>query len=224
MELLTTLSKRLGIETYLEESQFGLLKTTLAIAGKKFVLDVELEADSSTSAEGEGDGDGDGDEMDTETPAHTPGGPSTIPKQQQQQPSGNVGGGGDGDTSTRGKVRLAKLMVNHITKDGETANSTHIANAIRQSLDAYLAYCNAKDSSVGSREDGDEVEEIIKRLWDDMSDLASLDILSESSGSERDWFVDLEEQANMIDRLTQRSVSIPPSPLPTLITPQHTEQ
>lgn len=193
MELLTAISKRLGIETYLEESQFGLLKTTLAIAGKRFVLDVELEADSTTSGE---EGDGEGDEMETPAPTPTPGGPSDA----QKQASGSGDGGGG-----RGKVRLAKLMVNHVTKDGGTANSTHIANAIRQGLDQYLTLWNSEDesSSMGEREG--EVEGIIKRVWDDMSDLAALDDMSESS--ERDWFAELEQQATIVQGLVPRYAS-----------------
>lgn len=192
MELLTTVSKRLGIETYLEESQFGLLKTTLAIAGKRFVLDVELEADSTTG----GYGDGDGEEMETETPAPTPGG-----QQQQQRSGGSTNGDG---VEQRGKVRLAKLMVNHVTKDGGTANSTSIAHAIRQSIEVYLGYWNSEDRSIAER-DEEEVEETIRRLWQDMSDLAALDALSESSG--KDWFGDLEERAKMVERLIKRLVS-----------------
>jgi len=36
----------LSIQTYLEDSQFGLLKTSLALAGNRFVVDVDLETDA----------------------------------------------------------------------------------------------------------------------------------------------------------------------------------
>lgn len=170
MDLLVAISQRLGIETYLEESQFGLLKTTLAIAGKRFVLDVELEADSTALAD------------ETETPAPTP--HPTAPAEVDE---------------ARGSVRLAKLVVNHVTADGGTANSPSVGNAIRQGLEAYLISWN--DSVV---QDGQEeaVEAVINRLWEDMSDLAALDGLKEEGG--KDWFAELEGKAAVIAGLATR--------------------
>lgn len=207
MELLTAISERLGIETYLEESQFGLLKTTLAIAGKRFVLDVEIEADSTTS----GDGDDQDQELDIDTPAPTPGASKTgniippLPQAQLQQ-SGVEG------NEQRGKVRLAKLLVNHITKNGATASSVFIAHAIRQGLEAYLEYWNTEEGVEGKEEVG---EGVIKRIWEDMGDLASLDTMSEESGT--DWFSELEERAQLIERMSKVYVS--PAIIPLLVDP-----
>ncbi|CAD6588535.1 MAG: hypothetical protein TREMPRED_005075 [Tremellales sp. Tagirdzhanova-0007] len=47
VELLTTLARALSIQTYLEDSQFGLLKTSLTLAGNRFVVDVDLETDAA---------------------------------------------------------------------------------------------------------------------------------------------------------------------------------
>ncbi|KAK4687019.1 hypothetical protein P7C73_g3108, partial [Tremellales sp. Uapishka_1] len=66
IDLLTTLSQSLGISTYLEESQFGLLKTSLALAGTRFVVDVDLEVDASAGAEEDEDEDMVGEGKDDE--------------------------------------------------------------------------------------------------------------------------------------------------------------
>jgi len=155
IQVLEAIAQRLGIETYLEESQFGLLKTTLAIAGKRFVLDVDLEVDSATGVE-----------------------------EDEAGPSINA-------DPRRGKVRLAKLLVNHVTKDGGTASSDSIGQAIQGVLEEYLVYWN------GEREQ-EEGERIIKRLWEELGDLAGLDAMAESG---RDWFAEIESMSTRIKGL-----------------------
>jgi hypothetical protein len=166
IQLLEAIAQRLGIETYLEESQFGLLKTTLAIAGKRFVLDVELEVDSATGVE-----------------------------EDEAGPSVNA-------DPRRGKVRLAKLLVNHVTKDGGTASSDSIGRAIQAVLEDYLVYWN------GER-DQREGESIVKRLWAELGDLAGLDGLAESG---RDWFAEIETMAARVKRMgVEGGTSVLPS-------------
>jgi hypothetical protein len=155
IQLLEAIAQRLGIETYLEESQFGLLKTTLAIAGKRFVLDVDLEVDSATGVE-----------------------------EDEAGPSINA-------DPRRGKVRLARLLVNHVTKDGGTASSDSIGQAIQGVLEEYLVYWN------GEREQ-EEGERIIKRLWEELGDLAGLDGMAESG---RDWFAEIETMSARVKGL-----------------------
>lgn len=155
IQVLEAIAQRLGIETYLEESQFGLLKTTLAIAGKRFVLDVDLEVDSATGVE-----------------------------EDEAGPSINA-------DPRRGKVRLAKLLVNHVTKDCGTASSDSIGQAIQGVLEEYLDYWN------GEREQ-EEGERIIKRLWEELGDLAGLDAMAESG---RDWFAEIESMSTRIKGL-----------------------
>lgn len=166
IQLLEAIAQRLGIETYLEESQFGLLKTTLAIAGKRFVLDVELEVDSATGVE-----------------------------EDEAGPSVNA-------DPRRGKVRLAKLVVNHVTKDGGTASSDSIEAAIKGVLEEYLVCWN------GER-DQEEGERIIKRLWEDLGDLAGLDGMAENG---RDWFAEVEKMSARVKGLEVERLS---SVLPT---------
>ena len=45
LELLRHLASKLSIQAYIEDSQFGLLKQSLALAGKSFVIDIDLETD-----------------------------------------------------------------------------------------------------------------------------------------------------------------------------------
>jgi hypothetical protein len=91
----------------------------------------------------------------------------------------------------RGKVRLAKLLVNHVTKDGGTASSDSIGQAIQGVLEEYLVYWN------GEREQ-EEGERIIKRLWEELGDLAGLDGMAESG---RDWFAEIESMSTRIKEL-----------------------
>lgn len=55
IELLTALAQSLAIQTYLEDSQFGLLKTSLALAGNRFVVDVDVETDAIGNEDDEED-------------------------------------------------------------------------------------------------------------------------------------------------------------------------
>ena len=167
IQLLEAIAQRLGIETYLEESQFGLLKTTLAVAGKRFVLDVELEVDSATGLE-----------------------------EDEAGPSVNA-------DPRRGKVRLAKLLVNHVTKDGGTASSDSIGRAIQGVLGEYLVYWNGERDQV-------EGERVIKRLWEELGDLAGLDALAESG---RDWFAEIEKMSTKINGM---EIEVRTSVLPSL--------
>jgi len=91
----------------------------------------------------------------------------------------------------RGKVRLAKLLVNHVTKDGGTASSDSIGQAIQGVVEEYLVYWNGERD----QEDG---ERIIKRLWEELGDLAGLDGMAESG---RDWFGEIETMSSRIKGL-----------------------
>jgi hypothetical protein len=182
IQLLESISQRLGIETYLEESQFGLLKTTLAIAGKRFVLDVDLEVDSATGAEGE----------DDDPPATG----STAMAQ-------NTATTGD---TRRGRVRLTKLIVNHVTKDEATARSDSVGMSLQRIIEEYVEYWNSdRQSQIQGHEK--EGERLLKALWDEMSDLAGLDRMAEGSG--RDLFTELEEVAGLVKGLVDEGVVFP---------------
>ena len=64
VEVLKATATRIGLQVYTEDSQFGLLKTSLALAGETFVIDVDLELDAVSGNEED-------DEMDQE--AHNEG-------------------------------------------------------------------------------------------------------------------------------------------------------
>ena len=159
--MLEAIAQRLGIQTYLEESQFGLLTTSLAIAGKRFVLDVDLEVVSAGVEEDEAI--------------------KTDPR--------------------RGKVRLAKILVNHVTNDEATVGSGSITVAIQGLVEEYLDYWN------GER-DQEEGERLIKRLWDELGDLAWLDSMAESG---REWFGELEEMSDKVKELGNDKRTVLPS-------------
>lgn len=54
-ELLDTIARQLDIQVFSEDSQFGLLKQSLAIAGSCFVVDIDLETDAVPDETSEAD-------------------------------------------------------------------------------------------------------------------------------------------------------------------------
>jgi hypothetical protein len=109
IELLKSLSTAIGIQFYLEESQFGLLKTSLTLAGACFVVDLDLETDAVSGNEED-------DEMDGDTRSEAAG---------QQEREG------------KGKLRLSKISSSHVR--GEvTAKSEWIAKVIKAVVEEYL--------------------------------------------------------------------------------------
>ncbi|WWD19177.1 hypothetical protein CI109_103635 [Kwoniella shandongensis] len=172
--LLQTLSKRLGLEPFLEDSQFGLLKSSLAIAGSQFVVDVDLETDTLAGAE-EGEED---DPMTTTTNTTT-----------------------GGEESSRGLVRLSKLTANHVTKEGGTGKSDWIEKVLRETVESHLDLWN-KGEAIASGDDLWEKEKRVGWLEEGLRDLKGLDETAgrETSG-DVDWFEELEKVANIATRL-----------------------
>ena len=113
VELLKSLSTSIGIQFYLEESQFGLLKTSLTLAGTCFVVDLDLETDAVSGNEED-------DDMDVDARSEATG---------QQEREG------------KGKMRLSKISSSHVR--GEvTAKSEWIAKVVRSVMEEYLQVWN----------------------------------------------------------------------------------
>ncbi|KAK8854677.1 hypothetical protein IAR55_003416 [Kwoniella newhampshirensis] len=181
--LLQTLSKALGLEPFLEDSQFGLLKSSLAIAGGRFVVDVDLETDTLSGAE-EGEGEDD-DPMTT-----------TITS---QGGAGAGSGGGEEGVGERGKVRLSKLTANHVTKEGGTGKSDWISNVLRGVVELYLDQWNQ-----GEGGDVWEKEKNVRFIESELRDLKALDDVATARGEQGgdaevvDWFEELEKIAKVV--------------------------
>lgn len=173
VELLQHLASKLDIQTYLEDSQFGLLKTSLTLAGNCFVVDIDLETDPVLGANGEVDGaDGDAEAGDDEQPPSTAAA-ATIDKAR---------------TEGRGRVRASKLTATHVTAEGGTGKSDHLAAALLHGVEAYLAVWNESGPAgdvEAEWERAKRLEEQIRRLETMLGEVKGLD---DSPGA----FVELE--------------------------------
>jgi hypothetical protein len=220
----------LGIETYLEDSQFGLLKTSLAIAGKRFVVDVDVEMDGDAGDEGEGD---DIDEATGQGSAAVLGTDSkrgivSDPSNGHTTGSGLGNGAPDTKMEGRGRIRLAKLTANHVTDTGGgsgggggggSGKSEWIAAVLKNIMEDYIEAWNSDGDTVipGQKERWERLEEIGARLAQELGDLSWLDARSadgvthsqpdemedakEPKKIELDWFGSLESEAGIVKSL-----------------------
>lgn len=193
VELLQALAKELDIQTYLEDSQFGLLKTTLTLAGNCFVIDVDLETDPSP-----------GEDADVDLEAEAEGADGV-------DGAASMSEAGRAEGEARGKVRLSKLGVNHVTPGGGTGKSEHIAKVLKGGMVAYVEEWNKRvdGSDAGIR--AERLEERIGRVkamleevkvMDEMGNGAqetAAEVGTGSSESRKDLFADLELVAKTVD-------------------------
>ncbi|TXT15628.1 hypothetical protein VHUM_00131 [Vanrija humicola] len=190
-ELLPALGRRLGLQVFAEDSQFGLLKTSLTLAGERFVVDIDLEADA-----GEDEDDGTEPPSAAGTPGLlTPGGlgnslvmSSTVDTKPAPPPP----------PSERGKVRLAKLSANHVTPSGADGKSEHVARVLRAAVGAHLAAWNARPCST-------KLEGTCAALEAALAELKALDELAAAAGAHAaDLFADLEALAAGVEAAASR--------------------
>jgi hypothetical protein len=165
--LIEALGKRLGLQVFTEDSQFGLLRMALTLAGARFVVDVDLETDAAL-----------GDKTEPPSVAGTPqpsaeSVPLVVPLEQ------------------RGLVRLAKISANHVTPSGDAGKAEYIASVLRVALESHLELWNA---SHGARTA--ELETSTRALEATLAELKTLDELAEAaSATDADVFADLESLA-----------------------------
>lgn len=178
-DLLSALGRRLDLQVFAEDSQFGLLRTSLTLAGSRFVVDVDLEADSMGESE---------PPTAAGTPAFgTPAFPPLTPL--------TFGGAPERDRERErltGQMRVAKLSANHITPAGEDGKSEWIAKVLRGLLEAHLAKwneCREADEDVALETLLPSAEALEQAL----AEVKVLDELAEGMGKgEVDLFADLE--------------------------------
>ncbi|WVQ80148.1 hypothetical protein IAT38_002253 [Cryptococcus sp. DSM 104549] len=213
INLLQSLSSSVGLQTFLEDSQFGLLQASLAIAGERIVVDVDLEVDTLA-----GEDDADGGEG---TPLGTPGLGTGTPRKASAAFSAAVGTAGtpasaqmqaQGSSATdeRGKIKLSKLATSHVTPTGGTGQSEWIRRVLSERVEAYLELWNAAQAQ-GAGVWQREAE--VKRLERELGDVKIMDDIAcgpeggeGTSGSgdgkgkegEVDWFDELEKIAKMV--------------------------
>ncbi|BEI94093.1 uncharacterized protein CcaverHIS019_0605520 [Cutaneotrichosporon cavernicola] len=187
-ELLSVLGKRLGLQVFAEDSQFGLLRTSLTLAGSRFVVDVDLEMDAA-----------EGDQTEPPTAVGTPAGANafgmsltplthafpTTPTPAKVPP-----------TDERGKVRLAKLTASHVTPAGEAGRSDWIAQVLRTLLEEHLACHNSHEER-----NKDVCYAACAAVESALAELKAIDELAEAAkGNDADLFQDLETLAAGVAR------------------------
>ncbi|TYJ55782.1 hypothetical protein B9479_003560 [Cryptococcus floricola] len=229
--LLQTLSSLAGLQTFLEDSQFGLQQASLAIAGERVVVDVDLgvdvaegEGEGAEGADGEGEGEGEGGEgsrMGTPlvgTPLGTPLAASTP----APAPSVGVGvGAGMGEAGPttareeRPKIKLLKLEASHVTPKGETAQSAHVKATLTMLVEEYLELYNSSFPVPQHDEGGNQAEaeeamaDIIRHLENELRSLKRIDDVACAEGEGEgvvDWFEEVEKVAGGVDALFGESL------------------
>lgn len=189
-DLLSALGKRLGLQVFAEDSQFGLLRTSLTLAGSRFVVDVDLEADAGDDAD---------DATEPPTAAATP----VAPNGQAAAQAAALSSLGVGLTAAkalneRGKVRLAKLTANHVTPAGEAGKSDWVGRVLRSALETHLEVWNRASNAERSV----QLERSSRALETVLAELKALDELAEAaSGDDADLFADLEGLAAGVQRV-----------------------
>jgi hypothetical protein len=181
-ELLSALGKRLGLQVFIEDLQFGLLRTSLTLAGSRFVVDIDIEVDAS------------GEQTEPPTAAGTPAasfsGLGALTSMTSDAPADPA------QLAERGKVRLAKLSANHITPAGETAKSDWVEKVLRVALELHLENWNSKTK------DRTALESSAAALESALAELKPLDELAEASRPEDpDLFSELESLAAGVQRI-----------------------
>lgn len=201
IEVLRTLAAQVDIQIYLEDSQFGLLKTSLALAGVCFVVDVDLEVDA---VEGEEE-DGEGNNVESAAEQGQIG-LEEINQSTAINPPGKELRAGQEDREGKGRYRLSKITVNHVQGD-VTGKSEWIAKVLRGKLEVYLGIWNRL---VALPEDERpwgaqvEMELAIRALGQELGDLKALDQLAEALGSEAeaDLFTNVDKIGPKIEEYT----------------------
>ncbi|GMK57565.1 hypothetical protein CspeluHIS016_0403990 [Cutaneotrichosporon spelunceum] len=184
-QLLSVLGERLGLQVFSEDSQFGLLRTSLTLAGSRFVVDVDLEMDAA-----------EGDQTEPPTAVGTPAGGNTFGMSLMQTFPTTPTPAKVPPAEERGKVRLAKLTASHVTPAGDAGKSDWVAQALRTVLEEHLACYNSQ--GVRSKEVCYAACEAVEMA---LAELKALDELAEAAkGNDADLFQDLETLAAGVTR------------------------
>lgn len=198
--MLRTLAAQVDIQIYLEDSQFGLLKTSLALAGVCFVVDVDLEVDA---VDGE-DEDGEGNNVESAAEQGQIG-LEEINQSTAINPGKELRPGQE-DREGKGRYRLSKITVNHVQGD-VTGKSEWIAKVLRGKLEVYLGIWNQLVAMPEDERPWDaqvEMELAIRALGQELGDLKALDRLAEAlgSGQEADLFTNVDKIGPKIEEYT----------------------
>ncbi|KAE8541855.1 hypothetical protein D1P53_002029 [Cryptococcus gattii VGV] len=183
--LLQSIASAVKLQTFLEDSQFGLQQSSLAIAGERLVVDVDLGVDLG----------GEEDESRMGTPMGTP------------RPYTPVHGGMMASSALtqnvdeRGKVKLLKLVASHVTPSGGTGQCEWVRKVLDELVNDYLTLWNAPLLEEGySVEKGLwEREEAARKLEQAFADLKWFDDVARDGSV--DWFEELEKITGTVEKL-----------------------
>ncbi|WVN86250.1 uncharacterized protein L203_101411 [Cryptococcus depauperatus CBS 7841] len=196
--LLQHLSVASGLQTFVEDSQFGLQQSSLAIAGERCVVDVDLGVDLG----GEEDESRMGTPMVGMTPTETPFMIATPLISAVPPTAGTI------HSDERAKVKLLKLVASHVTPSGGTGQSSYICAVLSDRINSYLALYNSPPSpqSLEAKRGDDlwEKEQEVRKLEAELRDLKELDDVAKGCEGV-DWFEELEKLVDTLEELRKGS-------------------
>lgn len=214
VEALSALSRALSLDAFIEDSQFGLLKTSLSLAGGTCVVDVDLEIDALDGLDGvdAADGADEDDEMGggSRRPSGLSGGafgermgstgPVTAGSTVPNTPGGATGPWATGSAS-RGRVRLSKLLLNYQTPSedsdpGTEGRSDWIAEVLRDKVEAYISAWNDATGRARRR----DIAKSLQVVREGLTELKDIDELVKLQG--KNWFAELDKTVMDLRRLT----------------------
>lgn len=183
--LLQSIASAVKLQTFLEDSQFGLQQSSLAIAGERLVVDVDLGVDLG----------GEEDESRMGTPMGTP--RPYTPIHGGMMPSNAH----THNVDERGKVKLLKLVASHVTPSGGTGQCEWVRKVLDELVNDYLTLWNVPLLEEGySAEKGLwEREEAARKLEQAFADLKWFDDVARDESV--DWFEELEKITKTVERL-----------------------
>lgn len=183
--LLQSIASAVKLQTFLEDSQFGLQQSSLAIAGERLVVDVDLGVDLG----------GEEDESRMGTPMGTP--RPYTPVHGGMMPSSAL----SQNVDERGKVKLLKLVASHVTPSGGTGQCEWVRKVLNELVNDYLTLWNAPLLEEGySAEKGLwEREEAARKLEQAFADLKWFDDVARDGSV--DWFEELEKITGTVEKL-----------------------
>lgn len=183
--LFQSIASAVKLQTFLEDSQFGLQQSSLAIAGERLVVDVDLGVDLG----------GEEDESRMGTPMGTP--RPYTPIHGGMMPSSAL----TQNVDERGKVKLLKLVASHVTPSGGTGQCEWVRKVLDELVNDYLTLWNAPLLEEGySAENGLwEREEAARKLEQAFADLKWFDDVARDGSV--DWFEELEKITGTVENL-----------------------
>nr|XP_019011591.1 uncharacterized protein I206_03693 [Kwoniella pini CBS 10737]OCF50372.1 hypothetical protein I206_03693 [Kwoniella pini CBS 10737] len=181
IELLEKISLEIKLQCFIEDSQFGLMKSSLAIAGNKFVCDVDLidNISYSQNQQEEEEEDDDDDNLEDEN-MNNINKNNNIKKSIENQ-----------NLTNSEKIKLSKISFNHITFSENTEKSEYITFILKFLIEDYL------NIFYNDQIDNWKKQNVLENLKSGLKELKELDEYTTEQG--KDGFEELEKIVKVME-------------------------